>query len=68
MHPYRSYRLVPSPASNNLCRLALVLEIGPLTETILHAQRKERFVFDARGGRVTCANGNVKYGYVKFPD
>jgi hypothetical protein len=38
-----------------LCRLVLVLEIETLTETILHAQRKKRFVLGARGGHVVCA-------------
>ncbi len=46
---------VPSLASNVLCRLALVLEIEALTETILHTQRKERFALGARGGHVACA-------------
>jgi hypothetical protein len=36
-------------------RLALVMEIEPLTETILHAQRRERFVLGARSGHVACA-------------
>jgi hypothetical protein len=35
--------------------LALVLEIETLTETILHAQRKEQFVFGVRGGHVAWA-------------
>jgi hypothetical protein len=35
--------------------LALVLEIETLTETILHAQRKERFVLGAPGGHVAGA-------------
>ena len=43
-----------SVVSNVLYRLAPVLEIGTLTKTILHAQRKQRFVLDARGGRVAC--------------
>jgi len=38
-----------------LCRLALVLDVETLRETILHAQRKERFILGARGGRVACA-------------
>jgi hypothetical protein len=51
------YRLIRSlaPSLDVLCRLALVLEIRPLGETILHVQRKERFVLGARGGRVACA-------------
>ena len=40
---------------NVLCRLALVLEIETLTETILHAQRKESFVLGAPGGHVAGA-------------
>jgi hypothetical protein len=35
-----------------LCRLVLVLKIEFLTETIVHAQRKKRFVL---GGHVACA-------------
>ncbi|KAF8495476.1 hypothetical protein F5888DRAFT_1907803, partial [Russula emetica] len=42
-HTYYPYRLIPFLASNVLCRLALVLEIEYVIETILHAQRKERF-------------------------
>ena len=38
-----------------LCQLALVLDVETVTETILHAQRKERFVLGARVGRVACA-------------
>jgi len=47
MHTYFKfpYRLIPSLASTVLYRSGLVLEIEPLTETILHAQRAERFVF-----------------------
>ena len=47
--------LVPSPASNVLCRLALVLEINSLTGMILYTQRKETFVIGARGGHVAYA-------------
>ena len=56
-HTRYPYRLIPSLASNVLYRLVLVLEIEPVTETIpgLHAQGKERFVFDVRGGHVTSA-------------
>ena len=35
-----------------LFRLALVLDIETLTETIFHAQRKGRFVLGVRGGHV----------------
>ena len=55
---YYPYRLIPSLASNTLCPLALVLEIErfeTLTETIRHAQRKERFVLGAQGGHVAYA-------------
>jgi len=45
---YYPYRLILSLASNVLCRLAL----EPLTGTILHAQRKKRFVLSARGSHV----------------
>jgi hypothetical protein len=38
-----------------LCRLVLVLEIETMTKTIVHAQRKKRFVLGARGGHVACA-------------
>jgi hypothetical protein len=31
------------------------LEIETLTETIVHTQRKKRFVLGARGGHVACA-------------
>ena len=34
---------------------ALVLEIETMNETILHTQRKGRFVLGARGGVVACA-------------
>jgi hypothetical protein len=54
-HAYYPYRLIPSLAPNVLYRLALVFEIETLTETIFHAQRKERFVLGARGGHVACA-------------
>jgi hypothetical protein len=36
-------------------RLALVLDIETLTETILCAQRKEGFVLGVQGGNVACA-------------
>jgi hypothetical protein len=61
LHAYHMYYLdhlvlVPSQASNVLCRLALVLEIETLTaEAILCAQRKERFVLGVLvGGHVAC--------------
>jgi hypothetical protein len=44
MHPYRP---IYSLASNVLCRLTLILEIDPPTETT--------FVLGARGGHVACA-------------
>jgi len=50
-HTY-PYCFIPSLASN-VYQLALVLEIEPLTETILHAQRKQKFVLGARGGHIT---------------
>ena len=56
--PYRLIRLI---VSNVLCRLAPVLEIEPLSETIHHAQRKEVFVLGARA-RLPCSlrNGSVR--------
>ena len=54
-HTYYPYRLIPLLASDVLCRLAPLLEIEPLSEMILHAQRKEMFVPGARGGHVACA-------------
>jgi len=62
-HTYCTYCLISFHASNVFfCRLALVLEIEILSET-LHARGSlrrgvggaARFVLDARGGRVTCA-------------
>ena len=58
LHSYvLPYHLIPSLASNVLCRLALILEIEPVTETDLHAHRKDRSVLGAaRGGHVVaCA-------------
>jgi hypothetical protein len=52
-YPYR-FILVPSQAWNVLCLLAPVLEIETLTaESILGAQKKERFVLGVEGGRAT---------------
>jgi hypothetical protein len=59
MHLHACVLPVPSLASNVLCRLALGLEIETLAETILRAQRKERFVLRVgarlRGDHVACA-------------
>ena len=54
-HTHYLYRLIPFLTSNVLYRLVLVLEIEPMTETILHAQGKEIFALGARGGHVACA-------------
>ena len=56
---YYPYRLIPSFASNVSCRLALVLEMEPLTKTILHAH--ERAVRPWRGRRSrSLRNGSVR--------
>ena len=52
------YHFVPGVASNVLCRLLLVLEIEPLTETILVtscADEGEVCPWCASGGHVACA-------------
>ncbi|KAF8495490.1 hypothetical protein F5888DRAFT_1711332, partial [Russula emetica] len=37
------------------CFISIGAGFAPLAETILHAQKKERFVLGARGGHVACA-------------
>jgi hypothetical protein len=61
MHTYHQYRLMPSLASSFLCRLALVLKIETLTETIPHASCPDEEGLRPCWARRSCEprNGNV---------
>ena len=54
-HTYYPYYLIPFLVSNVLDQFALVLEMKTLTEMVVRAQRKGRFVLGVQGGHVASA-------------